>query len=147
MDVTILSLGYPIRLLFGGMITDIEISSLLFLTVFCLSLYFSLGKRYGEMSKNSSETREVLRSYSGSYLSHFMFLCMGLGIVFYSMWTIENSHSLLIYSVPFVLIICMKYHMLIEKTDGDPVNSFLSDKHLIILVALYVAFVSAILYL
>ena len=53
-----------------------------------------------------------------------MYMCLAMTIVFYSLWTIGISKSNhLILTVPFVIIICMRYSMLIEQDSfGDPVD-------------------------
>lgn len=150
LDVVILGLGYPIRVLFGGALVDVRVSSWLFLTVLFISLYLALGKRSGELSKIESkseyETRAVLNKYTKDYLEHNMYLNLALGMVFYSLWGIEKR-ELLVFSVPLVLAICMKYNLLIiNKTDGDPVTSLLSSKSLVVMVLIYICVMTIFIY-
>ena len=57
-----------------------------------------------------------------------------------------NSNHL-IFTVPIVLLITMKYSLDIEgDSDGDPVEVLLQDKLLLSLVALYLAVMLIILY-
>ena len=59
---------------------------------------------------------------------------MGLGIVFYSLWSLDMTKTLtngmnMVWTIPLVLIICMKYSLDIESDSlGDPVDVILSDK-------------------
>lgn len=74
-----------------------------------------------------------------------MYLCLGLGIVFYSLWAIERLTALT-YTVPLVVVICMKYNLLMIQTDGDPINTIYSSKSMILLLGGYVILIAGILY-
>jgi len=72
-----------------------------------------------------------------------MLMCVTLGIVFYSLWTVDAGTILhvggeqAVWTVPLVIMIFFKYSMSIEgKSDGDPVEVVLKDKLLMALVAL-----------
>lgn len=92
-------------------------------------------------------TRPVLAKYTLSYLDGEMYLCLGLGLVFYSLWALEKSMAL-VYTLPLVLLICMTYNFLLAgRTDGDPVNVVFSSKALMGLIAVYGVAISLILYL
>lgn len=155
LDVALLGAGYLIRVLFGGYVSNIQVSSWLFLTVMCISFYLGLGKRHGELVKprggvfceneNTGTTRLVLEKYTASYLEGHMYLCLGLGIVFYSLWAIERLTALT-YTVPLVVVICMKYNLLMIQTDGDPINTIYSSKSMILLLGGYVILIAGILY-
>lgn len=62
-DIVILASGFIIRILYGGFIADIEISSWLYLVVTTGSLYMGLGKRRNEL-KAHNDTRKVLKYYN-----------------------------------------------------------------------------------
>ncbi len=154
-DIAILGAGYPLRVIYGGFLSGIEISSWLFLTTLCISFYLGLGKRRGELSKYAGSgnnggavsTRPVLDKYDINYLDNHMYLTLGLGIAFYSLWALEKS-QLLVYTVPIVLLIIMKYNLILSKdADGDPINTVLKSKGLIMLIALYVLSVIYIMYI
>ena len=49
LDILILVSGYLIRILYGSVITEIPVSSWLYLTVMAFSFYMGLGKRRGEI--------------------------------------------------------------------------------------------------
>ena len=54
----------------------------------------------------------------------------------------------LVFTVPLVMIICMKYSLNIEGSSyGDPVEVVLSDKILIGLILIYCVFMGAIILL
>ena len=154
-DITILVAGFLIRILYGAVITEITVSNWLCLTVIALAFYFALGKRRNELKQmGESDTRKVLKSYSVNFLDKNMVMCLTLANVFYALWSMdENTISLyanqyLIYTVPIVLLITMKYSLDIEgDSDGDPVEVLLHDKVLLVLCVLYLAAMFMILYL
>ena len=154
-DITILVAGFLIRILYGAFVTQITISNWLYLTVIALSFYFALGKRRNELKHISEgETRQVLRSYPIGFLDKNMGMCLTLANVFYALWSMDAktrsfyNNDYLIFTVPIVLLITMKYSLDVEgETDGDPVEVLLHDKVLLALCVLYLAVMFMILYL
>lgn len=150
LDIAILSFGFVLRVLYGGNIVSIPISSWLFLTVVSVSFYMALGKRKKELVKlKSTKTRSVLKYYTEDFLEKNMYMFLTLIIVFYSMWAILAVNSdLFIYSIIFVIIILLKYNLDIDKDGyGDPVDVILGDKILISIVLIYCLFCFTTLYI
>ena len=136
-DVSILSLCYIIRVYYGASIFNIEVSSWLFLTILSASLYLGLSKRKKEL-QISTDTRKVLNKYNENFLDKFAYLSLTLTIVFYSLWSIEQTSKYVIFTVPLLIIIFMKYSLDIEKgEEGDPTNIIYNDKVLIVLTMAY----------
>lgn len=154
-DITILTAGFLIRVLFGAVIAGIQVSNWLYLTVMTLALYFSLGKRRNEHKKlKDSDTRKVLKAYPIGFLDKSMWMCLGLANVFYALWCIDSQtiaayHTdRLVFTVPIVLLITLKYSMNLEgESDGDPVEVLLHDWVLLGLCLLLGAVLLAVLYL
>lgn len=153
-DIFILASGYVIRVYFCSAITGIEISQWLFLTLMVGALFLALGKRRGELrAQNSGNTRKVLLSYTDAFLDKTMYMCEAVTVVFYSLWTIDaitvsqNGNGNIIFTVPIVILIIMRYNLLIERNaDGDPVSTLLSDKPLLVLCLLYAVVFLGLLY-
>lgn len=150
-DIAILASGFLIRVLYGSAVTGIEVSNWLYLTVISAAFYFSLGKRRNEVAKfGSNSTRKVLKYYSKNFLDKNMYVFLALINTFYALWTMDvgNEHPVpLVWTVPIVMLICMKYSLSIETdSDGDPVEVLLHDKMLLILCLIYAAAMFAILY-
>lgn len=154
-DVTILVSGFLIRIIYGAFATDITVSNWLYLTVIALAFYFALGKRRNELKQiGDGETRQVLKAYPVNFLEKNMGMCLTLANVFYALWSMDEktmsfyNNEYLIFTVPIVLLITMKYSLNIEgESDGDPVEVLLHDKVLLTLCVLYFAVMFAILYL
>jgi 4-hydroxybenzoate polyprenyltransferase len=153
-DITILVSGFLLRVLYGSAITNIEVSKWLYLTVIAMSFYLGLGKRRNELKTEGSKTRKVLKYYNHDFLDKNMYMCLGLTIVFYSLWCVDPitiqrySNSNIVWTVPLVMLICMKYSLNIEgDSDGDPVSVLLRDKILIGMVLLYALILLFIIYI
>ena len=146
--------GFLIRVLYGSAVTAIEVSNWLYLTVISMSFYLGLGKRRNELDAQGSKSRKVLKFYNHDFLDKNMYMCLGLTIVFYSLWCVDSttierySNSNIVWTVPLVMLICMKYSLNVEgNSDGDPVSVLLKDKILMGMVFLYVLIVLLIIYL
>lgn len=155
MDVTILASGFVLRVLYGGAIVDIALSNWLYLTVIAASFFMGLGKRRGEMCiSGTSDTRAVLKKYTYNFLDKNMTVFLSLTLVFYSLWAVDAKtvarigSDALIWTVPLVIIICLRYSFLIERenSDGDPMEVLLSDKILLVLAAAYIVFMIVLFY-
>lgn len=154
-DVSILVSGFLIRIIYGAIITDIQISNWLYLTVIAGAFYFALGKRRNELKRTgSTSTRKVLEFYNPDFLDKNMYMCLALANVFYALWSMDDStvaargNNGLIWTVPVVLLITMRYSMDIEgDSDADPVEVLLHDRMLMALCGAYLLIMAAMLYL
>lgn len=154
LDITILAAGFLIRAVYGSVVTGIEMSDWLYLVILSAAFYFGLGKRRNELKKQGNNTRDVIRKYPISFLESNMYVCMALVFVFYALWTmdaktVEAYHgSRLIWTVPMVMLIFMKYSMTVEgNSDGDPVEVLIHDRVLLGLCAIYLLLMLALLYI
>lgn len=76
-DIGILVSGFFLRVLFGSVITKIEISTWLFLTVIAVSFYFGLGKRRNEIEVQNSVNGGVLgRFYHFTIMRFLIKICI-----------------------------------------------------------------------
>lgn len=136
-DVVILASGFIIRIYYGGYITNTKVSHWLFLVVASASLYLGLGKRRNALYLTDGNPQK--HSYPVPFLNQFMQACMTLVVVFYSLWAHEYSNEYMMWTIPLVFIILMKYSLNIESnSDGDPVDVLLHDWILILLCVAYV---------
>lgn len=136
-DVALLTSGFVIRVYYGASIIGVEVSDWLFLTIMNASLFLGLGKRKKEI-QTSKTTRNVLKYYNESFLDKFQYVALGLAIVFYSLWAIEQEIQLMYLTIPLIIMIFMRYCLIIESSDeGDPTTILYKDKSLILLVIIY----------
>lgn len=148
-DVICLVVGFVLRVIYGASLINVQVSNWLYLTIISFAFYLALGKRRNELQVGA-DTRKVLRFYNKEFLNKNMYMFLTLMLVFYSMWCVDESNIVkfdnkLIYTVPILMIIAMKYSFNIENSaEGDPIEVLLSDKVLIILVLLFILIMGAI---
>ena len=153
LDIAILVAGFLIRALYGSVVTDIQISNWLYLVIISVAFYLGLGKRRNELTKQGEDTRKVIKKYPFAFLDNNMYMCMALIFVFYALWTVDEKTiavyhtSGLIWTVPVVMLIFMKYSLTVEgNSDGDPVEVLIHDKVLVGLCVLYLILMFVLLY-
>lgn len=149
-DVSIIALGFILRVMAGAYAIEVPPSRWLILTIMSLSFYLGFGKRRNELIKvnNSEDTRQVLKGYNINFLDKAMNSMMTLSIVFYSLWTIDfnvissiTNLSLLI-TVPIVIIGMFRYSLIIEGDSyADPTDVILSDRLLQLIIIVFVIYI------
>lgn len=151
LDVSILALGYVLRVYYGAIIIGSFVSSWLYITVLSMSFFLGFGKRRNELKMQGIKSRKVLEKYSFNFLDKIMYLCLGLTITFYSLWcesfATESGNDRMLLTIPLMALICFRYCMDIEaETDGDPVEVVVSDKPLLIVCTCYGVMMLMVLY-
>lgn len=146
LDIALLVSGFVIRLFYGAALIDEEVSPWLYMTVTAMACYLALGKRRNDLL--AGENKGVLKVYTPAFLDKYMTVCQTLTIAFYALWAMSVSHAAgTIWTVPLVIVICMKYGLNIETQKyADPVDVLLSDKILCGLTALYGLVMLGLLY-
>ena len=115
----------------------------LILTIMAVSLYLALGKRRNEKNMISDgKTRDVLKKYSVDFLDAMMHMCVAIGVIFYSLWSVDiggsTQSNFFIWTIPIVIVIIMKYEMDIDAYSyGDPIEVLYKDKFLFVIGCFY----------
>ena len=136
-DVAILAFGFVLRIYYGASLVNVKVSHWLFLTIMYASLFLGFGKRRKELEANKA-VRKVLNNYNEKFLIIFQYLSLSLTLAFYSLWAIEQNADFLIYSIPILTLIFMRYCFIIENSDeGDPITIIYGDISLVVLVLIY----------
>ena len=152
-DVGIIVLGFVLRVMYGGIVTDIEVSKYLYLMIIFGAFFLGFGKRRNEIIKNGSKSRKSLDLYNKDFLDKNMYVMLGLAVVSYTLWCVDKStitrvgNDYLFWTIPIVIIILQLYSLNIEGNSyGDPIEVILSDKKLIIMSIIYSIIMTIILY-
>jgi 4-hydroxybenzoate polyprenyltransferase len=151
-DVTILSSGFILRVLYGGAITQISVSNWLLLVLMSFSFFMGFGKRRNEIRTKNESARTVLKHYKYNFLNSNLYVCLALTVMFYAMWSIDMSLNFdgknnLVWTTFAVLFISLRYSMNIENQESaDPIDVLFGDKILTLLIAAYVLMMFFILY-
>lgn len=148
LDVFCVATGFIIRLEAGGEAFAVPISSWLFLSVFLLALFLSIGKRLTEkhnLGDRAERHRKSLAGYPDGFLEGAMYLTGGAVLVTYSMYTLSRSH--LFYTVPLCCFGLLRYILRVKSgQSGDPTESLLKDIPLLLVSLAWAAIIGWRLY-
>ena len=158
--------GFVLRVIAGGVVTNISISSWLILTTIALSLLLAFGKRRSEKTilsdtKTEAETRKTLKNYPDTLLDSMITMSATFCIVAYSFFTFQvspdssltnlkkflpsiiESPKWLMMTIPLVIYGIARYlYVIYEKKGGEsPERILLSDKPLLFTVITWITFV------
>jgi len=143
LDIFCIAIGFVLRLCAGGVAFQVMISDWLFLTVFLLAIFLSVGKRYSErraLGKIAGEHRQTLKIYPDGFLEGAMYLSGSSVLVTYSIYSI--STPMLVYTVPVCMYGLLRYLMRIQAgQSGDPSESLIRDIPLLLTSVLWLLMV------
>ena len=146
-DVAVLASGYFLRLFLGALISAIVISPWMYLVVLSISLFLGFGKRLGEIRSNGTAARKSLEKYNEQFLESCLDVFGTTALVFYSLWAssseiIANSGHYMLWSVPLVILLYLRYRYLLEHNScDDTVEIIFGDKPVIFMALLYIAYI------
>lgn len=153
-DVVILVSGFVLRVMYGGVSIDVEVSKYLYLMIIFGSFYLGFGKRRNEIIKNGQKSRKVLSLYTKEFLDKNMYVALALAIVSYTLWCVDPTtvsrigNDYLFWTIPLLMVILQLYSLNIEgNSHGDPIEVILSDKKLLITIVIYIVVIGGVLYL
>ncbi len=157
-DTLIIAAGFVLRALAGVVVLDIELSNWLLLCTILLALFLTFGKRRHELlalDAGAADHRPILEEYSPQLLDQMIAVVTASTLMAYALYTMapETQTKLgttrLPLTIPFVLYGIFRYLYLLYRRDlgGNPSELFLTDRALLLAVALWGATVIVILYL
>ena len=154
LDVIVIVTGFILRVMYGGIVTNVEVSKYLYLMIIFGSFFLGFGKRRNEMIKNGDKSRESLSMYNKEFLDKNMYVAFALAIVSYTLWCVDPNtiahigNDYIFWTIPLLIIILQQYSLNIERNShGDPIDVILSDKLLLGTIAVYVVVMGVIIYL
>ncbi|MBO5615233.1 MAG: decaprenyl-phosphate phosphoribosyltransferase [Prevotella sp.] len=145
-DVCMLSLGFVLRIIAGGVVTDIVISHWLVMMTFLLTLFLGIAKRRDDVLKMMSTgiaPRHNTKRYNLTFVNNAITITASVMLVCYIMYTVspevtENFHTRYLYLTSiFVLIGLLRYMQLavVDEKTGDPTKILLHDRFTQLVVA------------
>ena len=153
-DVSVIVLGFVLRVMYGGVVTNIEVSKYLYLMIIFGAFFLGFGKRRNEIIKNGTKSRKSLDYYNQSFLDKNMYVMLGLAVMSYTLWCVDKDtinrigNDYLFWTIPLVIIILQLYSLNIEGNSyGDPIDVILSDKKLMLTSTIYAIIMTVLLYL
>jgi len=136
-DLAIVSSGFLLRAIAGGVATGIPLSQWFLLVAAFGSFFMIAGKRYSELKSVGADagTRRSLLRYSESYLRFAWMLAAVMVLISYSLWAFENRGDGLlglpwtaISIAPFTLGL-LQYALEVDTGNaGEPEDVVLQDR-------------------
>jgi 4-hydroxybenzoate polyprenyltransferase len=157
LDVLTLSAGFVLRALGGAVAVDVEFSHWLLLLTLLLALFLALSKRRAELVALADEARahrRILAEYSPYLLDQMIGVVTASTLLAYAFYTISAETvqkfgtDKLLWTVPFPLYGIFRYLYLVHQRagGGNPSETLLEDRPILLCVALWGASVILILY-
>ena len=144
--ITIIAIGFVLRVLAGGYATGILISQWAILLTFVLALVLAIGKRRGELinAQVSGKTRKALDGYNVQFADIALSISCTLAIVCYLMFTLspevqERFHSRVFYTVIFVVFAFLRYlqQTLVYNKTESPTKIIYKDRYIQVTMLLW----------
>jgi 4-hydroxybenzoate polyprenyltransferase len=155
-DVFAIAAFFIMRLLAGSVAVDVKPSIWLLLCGGLLALFLGFAKRRHELVLLGGESpthRAVLADYNTTFLDQLSVVLLAVTIVSYIMYTLESDTArtvgseTLSYSTAFVLYGVLRYLYLVHRNEGgNPTETLLTDRSLLLAVVLWGAYCGAIIY-
>lgn len=156
-DVCVIAFGFVLRLLAGGLATDIWLSNWIVLMTFLLTLFLSLAKRRDDvvrMNKTGHAPRKNTIRYNLEFVNQAITITATVTLVCYVMYTVSPEVEqrigtrYLYLTTVFVLLGILRYLQLtmVDNKSGDPTKAMLRDRMLQTVVALWLLSFLLIIY-
>jgi decaprenyl-phosphate phosphoribosyltransferase len=153
LDICIVSSGFLIRAIAGGVAASIPLSQWFLLVMAFGSLFMAAGKRYAELQlaeRTGAKIRRSLESYTSSYLRFVWTLAATAVVICYGLWAFErdgNAGSWFAVSmIPFTVAI-LRYAVDIDGGEaGEPEDIALHDTVLQLLALAWIGTVGAAIF-
>ncbi|MCF8275508.1 MAG: UbiA prenyltransferase family protein [Flavobacteriales bacterium] len=156
-DITIISLGFLIRLFAGGVIANIPISNWMYIMAFLLAMLLALGKRRDDLlilKNEGTEVRKAVRGYTLEFVNVMTVMLSAITIVAYIMYTLSTDvvarvGSPYVYVTSlFVFLGVMRYLQLalVYENTGSPTLILLKDRPTGLIVLLWLLAFGYLLY-
>ncbi len=156
-DVLTIAVGFFLRAAAGAVVLGVTISHWLLIVTILLALFLALSKRRHELvllADTATSHRRILREYSPYLLDQMISVVTASTLVTYAIYTVSADTvekfgtSLLGLTLPFPLYGIFRYLYLVHQKEGggSPADMLLTDRPLLICVALWAATVAFIIH-
>jgi 4-hydroxybenzoate polyprenyltransferase len=158
LDIFVIAAGFVIRVVAGGLVIAVPISSWLLICATLLALLLSMGKRRHELvllENKAAEHRPILKEYSAYLLDQMIAVVTASTLIAYCLYTISPETvdkfgtSRLIWTTPFVLYGIFRYLYLVhlKGKGGSPEEIIIQDRPMLLNIVLWIGAVILVLYL
>lgn len=157
LDVTIIAIGFVLRIFVGSAVTDIPLSMWIVIMTFLLALFMALAKRRDDVLiylDTGKKARQAIDGYNLQFLDTAMAIMASVVIVAYTIYTtsteviarVQSEHLYL--TALFVIVGVMRYLQIafVEKDSGSPTRIILKDRFMQITLIGWIATFAWVLY-
>ena len=156
-DVCIVAMGFVMRIVAGGVATDIVLSRWIVMMTFLLTLFLSFAKRRDDvliMNDTVMAPRKNTSRYNLTFINQAITITGGVMLVCYIMYTvspevIERFNSPNLYMTSFFVILgLLRYIQLtvVDERSGEPTRLVLSDRLIQLIIAGWIISFAIIIY-
>lgn len=139
LDVSIIAIGFVLRLFIGSVVTGIELSIWIVVMTFLLALFMALAKRRDDVlifMETGKRMRKVIDGYNLQFLDNSMTIMASVVIVAYTIYTtssdvLQKFHSHYLYLTAFFVILGVLRYLQIAfvfQDSGSPTKVILKDR-------------------
>ena len=157
LDVLTIAIGFVMRAAAGAVAIAVPISHWLYVLTILLALFLALSKRRHELvllANGATSHRRILAEYSPYLLDQMIAVVSASTIVAYAFYTVSPETvqkfgtDRLMLTLPFPLYGIFRYLYLVHLKEGggSPADMLLTDKPLLLCVALWTVAVAIIIY-
>lgn len=156
LEFFMVSSGFVLRLLSGGAALKIVLSPWIIVATGSIALLLAVGKRRSDMARanDASGKRKPLAGYNLEYMNAVLSVTSATTLVVYILFCVSDyaknryGDAAMVTMIPVALGIMRYLQLLIVYDDGDaPTDLLLKDKPLIAIVATFVLYFGALIYL
>ncbi|WP_439031126.1 decaprenyl-phosphate phosphoribosyltransferase [Gordonia terrae] len=154
-DICIVSSGFLLRAVAGGVAAEIELSQWFLLVMAFGSLFMAAGKRYAELQlaeRTGAKIRKALEYYTTTYLRFVWTLSATAVVIFYGLWAFDKGSdhdtnvAYAVSMVPFTVAI-LRYAVDVDGgAAGEPEEIALGDRVLQLLAVAWLVCVGVAVY-
>ena len=158
LDMVLVSFGFVLRTVSGGVIADVPLTQWLVIIIFLLSLFLALAKRRDDIlifNQSGNSIRKSSSKYNLEFINSAITMVSTALIVAYLMYTISDevvermNFEYLYFTGLFVILGVLRYlqKTLVENDSSSPVRVLYTDRFIQITLILWALSYFLILYL
>lgn len=156
-DIFIVSSGFVLRIILGGLVCNIELSQWIILMTFLLSLFLAISKRLDDIriyNEKKILIRKNISHYNVEYIQLTLSIIASVTIVCYIMYTVDvdvvsriDNHYLYLSSLLVILgVLRFLQIAIVEKQCCSPTKILMKDKFIQICIVTWGIFFLVLLY-
>ncbi|MCW5514876.1 decaprenyl-phosphate phosphoribosyltransferase [Muriicola sp. Z0-33] len=157
LDVTIIAVGFVLRIFVGAIVTDTPLSQWIVIMTFLLALFLALAKRRDGVLiylETKQKMRKVIKDYNLKFVEGAMMIMSSVTVVAYILYTtstevVQRLDSEYVYLTALYVILGVLRYMqlsLLENNSGSPTDLVLKDSFLIAVILGWILHFAALIY-